>query len=114
MYEVDLAAVLTGKVAKYKAFSSYQQVQRDLAIVVDKATPVAQLTDAINNLQQEHFMGVSLFDVYEGEHIDSSKKSVALNLSYQSLEATLADDEVNAKVEEVLTLMQDKFSATLR
>ena len=44
----------------------------------------------------------------------SGKKSIALSLTYQSLEATLADDEVNAKVDEVLALMKDKFSATLR
>ncbi|ALE52992.1 phenylalanyl-tRNA synthetase subunit beta [Candidatus Thioglobus autotrophicus] len=114
LYEVDLNAILIGRVAKYQAFSSYQQAQRDIALVVDQATPVAQLTDAIKGLCQEHFVGVNLFDVYAGEHVESGKKSVALNLIYQSLEATLADEEVNTKVDEVLSLMQDKFSATLR
>lgn len=114
VYEIDLAVVLSGKISKYLPFSSYQQAQRDIALVVDQATPVAQLTDAINELHQEHFIGVSLFDVYEGEHIEAGKKSIALNLAYQSLEGTLADDEVNTKVDEVLALMKDKFSATLR
>ena len=114
VYEIDLAVVLSGKISKYLPFSSYQQAQRDIALVVDQTTPVAQLTDAIKELDQEHFIGVSLFDVYEGEHIEAGKKSIALNLAYQSLEGTLADDEVNAKVEEVLGLMKDKFSAALR
>ena len=82
--------------------------------MVDQATPVAALTQSINELKQTHFVSVSLFDVYSGEHIESGKKSVALSLTYQSLEATLADDEVNTKVDEVLALMKDKFSATLR
>ena len=114
LYEVDLNAILTGKIAKYEAFSSYQQAQRDIALVVHQATPVAALTKSINELKQAHFVGVSLFDVYAGEHIETGKKSIALSLTYQSLEATLADDEVNAKVDEVLALMKDKFSATLR
>ncbi|MDC0407661.1 phenylalanine--tRNA ligase subunit beta [Candidatus Thioglobus sp.] len=114
LYEVDLNAILAGKIAKYESFSSYQQAQRDIALVVDQATPVAALTQSINELKQAHFVGVSLFDVYSGEHIESGKKSVALSLTYQSLEATLADDEVNTKVDEVLALMKDKFSATLR
>ena len=114
LYEVDLNAILAGKIAKYEAFSSYQQAQRDIALVVDQATPVAALTQSINELNQTHFVGVSLFDVYAGEHIESGKKSIALSLTYQSLEATLADDEVNTKVDEVLALMKDKFSATLR
>ena len=114
LYEVDLNAILAGKIAKYESFSSYQQAQRDIALVVDQATPVAALTQSINELKQAHFVSVSLFDVYSGEHIESGKKSVALSLTYQSLEATLADDEVNIKVDEVLALMKDKFSATLR
>ena len=114
LYEIDLNAILAGKIAKYESFSSYQQAQRDIALVVDQATPVAALTQSINELKQAHFVSVSLFDVYSGEHIESGKKSVALSLTYQSLEATLADDEVNTKVDEVLALMKDKFSATLR
>ena len=114
LYEVDLNAILAGKIAKYESFSSYQQTQRDIALVVDQATPVAALTQSINKLNQTHFVSVSLFDVYSGEHIEPGKKSVALSLTYQSLEATLADDEVNTKVDEVLALMKDKFSATLR
>ena len=114
LYEIDLNVILAGKIAKYESFSSYQQVQRDIALMVDQATPVAALTQSINKLNQTHFVSVSLFDVYSGEHIEPGKKSVALSLTYQSLEATLADDEVNTKVDEVLTLMKDKFSATLR
>lgn len=114
LYELDLAVALSGKIAKYQPFSSYQQAQRDIALVVDQTTSVAHLTNAINKLAQEHFVGVSLFDVYEGEHVEPGKKSVALNLVYQSLEGTLADDEVNAKVDEVLAVMKDQFSATLR
>ncbi len=57
---------------------------------------------------------VNLFDVYAGENIESGKKSIALNLSYQSVDQTLSDDQVNAQVSEVLALMQTKFSATQR
>ena len=114
MYEVDLDCALKGKVSKYKAFSQYQQAQRDIALVLDEATPVADLVCSIQDLKQTHFIDVALFDIYTGENIDSGKKSVALNLTYQSMEATLSDEEVNTKVEEVLALMQDKFSAVLR
>ena len=114
LFEIDLDAILSGKIAKYEAFSSYQQSARDIALVLDEATPVADLMSSIESMDQPHFVGVSLFDIYAGDNIESGKKSVALNLTYQSLEATLSDDEVNAKVDEVLALMQDKFSATQR
>ncbi|CAC9441560.1 Phenylalanyl-tRNA synthetase beta chain [Bathymodiolus heckerae thiotrophic gill symbiont] len=114
LFEIDLEALLTGKIAKYKAFSQYQQSQRDIALVLDELIPVSELIDSIEALQQPDFVGVSLFDVYTGENIETGKKSVALNLTYQSLEATLSDDEVNTKVDKVLVLMKDKFSATQR
>ncbi len=114
LYEIDLAVVLSAKIAQYQPFSAYQQAQRDIALVLDQSTPVAQLIEAINQLNQVHFVGVSLFDVYQGERIEAGKKSVALNLSYQSLTATMTDDEVNAKVDEVLALLKDKFNTVLR
>lgn len=114
LYEIDLNAILAGKIAEYESFSSYQQAQRDIALVVDQSMPVAALTQSINELNQMHFVSVSLFDVYSGDYIEPGKKSVALRLTYQSLVATLADDEVNTKVDEVLALMKDKFSARLR
>lgn len=114
LFEIDLDVILSGKIAKYEAFSSYQQSARDIALVLDEATPVAELMQSIESLKQPHFVSVSLFDIYAGDNIEAGKKSVALNLTYQSLEATLSDDEVNAKVNEVLALMQDKFSATQR
>ncbi|TEU24927.1 MAG: phenylalanine--tRNA ligase subunit beta [Gammaproteobacteria bacterium] len=114
LFEIDLDVILSGKIAKYEAFSSYQQSARDIALVLDEATPVADLISSIESMNQPDFVGVSLFDIYAGDNIESGKKSVALNLTYQSLEATLSDDEVNAKVDEVLALMQDTFSATQR
>ena len=114
LFEISLSAVLSGSVAKYEAFSQYQEVQRDIALVLNKAIPVAELIDSIEALQQFDFVGVRLFDVYIGENIESGKKSIAFNLTYQSLEKTLNDEEVSAKIDEVLNLMKNKFSAVLR
>lgn len=114
LFEIELTAVLSGRVAKYRAFSQYQEIQRDIALVLNEAAPVAELIDSIEVLKQSDFVGVRLFDVYIGENIESGKKSITLNLTYQSLEATLSDDEVSSKVDEVLVLMQRKFNAVQR
>ena len=73
-----------------------------------------QLIHAIQSLNQEHLIEVNLFDVYEGEHIEKGKKSVALNLTYQSIEATLTDDQLSQQVEDIITHLESKFSAKLR
>ena len=59
-------------------------------------------------------LDVNLFDVYEGEHIDEGSKSVALNLTYQSIEVTLTDEQLAEKVSKIVAHLELKFSAKLR
>ena len=82
--------------------------------MVTKDVNVDQLIHAIKSLDQEHLIEVNLFDVYESEHIEKGKKSVALNLTYQSIEATLTDEQLNRQVEDIITHLESKFSAKLR
>jgi phenylalanyl-tRNA synthetase beta chain len=103
-----------GSVAKYQAFSAYQKATRDIALVIDEQIPANDLIISIQDLKQSYLVDVNLFDVYAGDNIESGKKSIALNLSYQSVEETLSDEQVNTQVSEVLVLMQTKFSATQR
>ena len=88
--------------------------RRDIALVLKKEIQASELITAIKSLKQEYLIDVGIFDVYEGEHIESGKKSVALNLSYQSNEATLTDEQLNQSVDEVLNHLQAEFSAHLR
>jgi len=55
-----------------------------------------------------------LFDVYEGEHIEKGSKSIALNLTYQSIEVTLTDEQLAEKVSKIVVHLESKFSAKLR
>lgn len=114
LFELVQAECQQGEIASYKAFSSFQASQRDIALVLKKETQAADLISAIKNLKQEYLIDVGIFDVYEGEHIESDKKSIALNLSYQSSEATLTDEQLNQSVDEILSHLQTEFSAHLR
>jgi phenylalanyl-tRNA synthetase beta chain len=114
LFELDLASMQQGSIAKYQAFSAYQKATRDIALVIDEQIPANDLITSIQDLKQTYLVDVNLFDVYAGDNIESGKKSIALNLSYQSVEETLSDEQVNTQVSEVLVLMQTKFSATQR
>lgn len=114
LFELIQAECQQGKIASYKAFSSFQTSQRDIALVLEKEIQASDLIAAIKSLKQEYLIDVSIFDVYEGEHIESGKKSIALNLNYQSSEATLTDEQLNQSVDEILSHLQTEFSAHLR
>jgi len=114
LFELNQSDIEQRKVSSYESFSSFQASQRDIALVVAKDVNADQLIHAIQSLDQEHLIEVNLFDVYEGEHIEKGKKSVALNLTYQSIEATLTDGQLNQQVEDIITHLESKFSAKLR
>jgi phenylalanyl-tRNA synthetase beta chain len=114
LFELNQSDIEQRKVSSYESFSSFQASQRDIALVVAKDVNIDQLIHAIQSLNQDYLIEVNLFDVYEGEHIEKGKKSVAFNLSYQSSEGTLTDEQLNQQVEDIITHLESKFSAKLR
>ena len=52
---------------------------------------------------------VKVFDVYEGENIDEGKKSIALNVTIQSLEKTLNEEDLVNKINQlIISTVEDK------
>ena len=114
MFELTQSEIEQGETPSYEAFSSFQASQRDIAIVVSKEISSDELIHSIQSLKQNDLIEVNLFDVYEGEHIEQGSKSVALNLTYQSKEVTLTDEQLAEKVSKIVGHLETKFSAKLR
>ena len=114
LFEIDQKSIDQGEISCYEPFSSFQASQRDIAVVVSKEITADQLINSIRSLKQDDLVDVNLFDVYEGEHIDEGNKSIALNLTYQSIEITLTDEQLAEKVSKIVAHLESKFSAKLR
>ena len=103
LFEVNQKSIDQGEISCYEPFSSFQASQRDIAVVVSKEITADQLINSIRSLKQDDLIDVNLFDVYEGEHIDEGSKSIALNLTYQSIEITLTDEQLAEKVSKIVS-----------
>ena len=114
LFELTQSEIEQGDTPSYQSFSSLQASQRDIAIVVSKEITSDELIHSIQSLKQDDLIDVNLFDVYEGEHIEQGSKSVALNLTYQSEEVTLTDEQLAEKVSKIVGHLESKFSAKLR
>ena len=114
LFELTQSEIEQGETPSYESFSSFQASQRDIAIVVSKDITSDELIHSIQSLNQDDLIDVNLFDVYEGEHIEQGSKSVALNLTYQSKEVTLTDEQLAEKVSKIVGHLESKFSAKLR
>ena len=114
LFELIQSEIEQGENPSYASFSSFQASQRDIAIVVSKELSADEIIGSIKSLKQADLVDVNLFDVYEGEHIEQGSKSVALNLTYQSTEVTLTDEQLAEKVSKIVAHLETNFSAKLR
>lgn len=55
-----------------------------------------------------------IFDIYEGEHIEEGKKSVAITLTFQDPTKTLEDAIINEVMENILAVVAKEYNAHLR
>src|SRR5690606_36717674 len=114
LFELALDAMAEGKMPQFAELSRFPEVRRDLALLVDREIPAGQILEAIREAAGEYLTNLRLFDVYQGKGIDPQRKSLAVGLTLQHPSRTLNDDEVNTAMQNVLTLLEERFNATLR
>ena len=114
LFELLIAPILREYVPKYRELSRYPSVRRDLAVVVEEDVPARQVLDCVGASVSDVLNKLELFDVYQGEGIDSGKKSLAIGLTFQKSSSTLTDTEVDALVDRAVSALRDTFRAELR
>ncbi|WP_303901095.1 phenylalanine--tRNA ligase subunit beta [Thiohalomonas denitrificans] len=114
IFEVRLDAVTHGRLPQFHELSRFPAIRRDIAVVVERDMPAAKVAECARAAAPEILRELKFFDVYEGEHIDSSRKSLALRLTLQSQSRTLTDEEVDAVIDGVVTTLGNQLGASLR
>ena len=95
-------------------FSDFQKSERDYAFILDKNFQVQELIEIISNVDKNLIKLVKVFDVYEGKNIPENKKSIALNVTIQSSEKTLNEDDLNKINQTIITAVESKLDAKIR
>jgi len=98
---------------QYK-FSDFQKSERDFAFILDKNFQVQELIDVISSVDKDLIKSVKVFDVYEGKNIEEDKKSVALNVTIQSSEKTLNEEDLNKINQTIISTVESKIDAKIR
>ena len=94
--------------------SDYQKSERDFAFIVDKNFISQDLIDVIYNVDKNLIKEVKIFDVYQGENIPEDKKSIAINVSIQSNEKTLKEQDLDLLNKSIIELVENKTGAKIR
>jgi phenylalanyl-tRNA synthetase beta chain len=114
LFELDAERLQDLPAARFTAPSRYPPVVRDMALVVDSGVPAQALLDAMEAEKPPIVASLRLFDLYQGSGIPAGRKSLAFRVVMQHTERTLTDAEADAAREALVSLLGQKFSATLR
>jgi len=114
LFELSIESLIKTVEVEIKLPSKFPPLRRDISVLVDKDINVGEIVNEINSQEIDRVIDFYPFDIYEGNGIESNKKSLAFLILMQDTYKTLEDEEVSNIVNQVLDILQNKFKATLR
>ena len=113
--EISLQALMQKvKPLKFKEASKYPTITKDVAFVVPREVPSSSIEATIKKAGGRLLHSISVFDVYEGEHVKNGMKSIAYNLLFMENDRTLTDDEVMQVFNQIIDKVVSVHSAEVR
>ena len=94
--------------------SDFQKSERDFAFIIDKNFKSQELIQIISSVNPNIISNVDIFDVYEGENIPNDKKSIAVNISIQSLDKPLKDEDLEKINKLIIDTVEKETGAKIR
>jgi phenylalanyl-tRNA synthetase beta chain len=113
----DLASLLSAYQSKkvvYKEVSKYPSIERDLALVIDKAIAYEAIQASIVDAKLSALKETRVFDIFESEKLGAGKKSVAINFVFNATDKTLTDVEIDEMMKKLIQLFEKNIQAEIR
>ena len=114
--EINLEAVyaIRNTKIKFTPIPRYPAVSYDLAMIVYEDVTGEQIVKTIKKAGNSLLRDVTIFDIYRGENIGVGNKSVAVSVTYQSDEKTLAEDDIREVHQSIIARLKNNLKAILR
>ncbi len=112
--ELQLSTLSSKRDKQYIPLPKYPKVRRDVAFIVDDATPAEVIEAIIRDNSTSLLQSVEVFDFYQGENLATGKKSLAFSLDLMSREKTLTETDIEEEVRGIVKGVVSKTGAVLR
>ncbi len=108
------------KLARFKSFSAFPPVTKDIALVVDVAKSAGEVFDKVKGAAVKaagksfDVESIELFDVYQGAGLPEGKKSLAYGLTFRAADRTLTDEEITKAFDAIVTALEKGAGFSVR
>ena len=96
------------------ALSDLMPIERDFAFVVNRASPAADLLKAVFAADRSLIADAAIFDVYHGPGVPDGKKSIAVAVTLQPREKTLAEADIESVSARIVAEVAKRTGGRLR
>jgi phenylalanyl-tRNA synthetase beta chain len=114
LFELETDAVLRSQPARYQAISSFPQIRRDISFTVPTSETFGRIAERVSVAASTRLHELRVFDLYQGQGVESGRKSVALGLILQDLSRTLTDADADEVVARVCAELRSSLDARIR
>jgi phenylalanyl-tRNA synthetase beta chain len=108
-FAIDLGklAALAPAVVEFTAFGPFPPLRQDLAVTLPDSVAAADVLARVRKVAGNTLEDVRVFDVYTGEQVGEGRRSLALALSFRTLERTLTDEDVEPLRARIVAALQE-------
>ena len=99
---------------KYTELPKTFAVRRDFSLLLNQAVTFKEIQELAKKVDRKMLKEVQLFDVYEGKNLPEGKKSYAVSFTFQDLENTLKDEQIDAVMHKIHQQLVSELKAELR
>jgi phenylalanyl-tRNA synthetase beta chain len=114
LFELSGQALLNARPRKFSPISKFPSIRRDLSLVMDEKTTAEQIFSVIDEIGLTTINKRWVFDVYQGQGVESGRKSVSLGLILLDSSRTLTDEDVEETVSQIIDRLGEKLGTVLR
>lgn len=112
-YEV-LKNMMSDSKTFYEPLPKFPTIKRDLSILLSQSMSYEKIYDTIQKSGGNLLKEIHLFDLYEKDPIPKGFKSFAFALTYQSVDRTLTDAEINTVHESICKTLVEQCQVQIR
>jgi phenylalanyl-tRNA synthetase beta chain len=92
----------------------FPEVRRDLSLVLDQSVTFDQIKSVAQRTERKLLQAINVFDVYEGDKIESGKKSYSVSFILQDPQQTLTDKVIDATMSRLMQQFEKQLGAIIR
>ena len=113
-FEINLNKTKGKKRPHFKPFSPYPSMKRDISCLLSKNITAEDLISSIQSLNIDILKSQKIVDMYAHKELGKNKKSLSIQLEFNSSQQTLTDAQVEISMTTIIQALTDQYQAILR